>query len=528
MKCAHCNNEVEPEDGMVYCPHCGAAFGATEPDAGMPVAFGPPRFPDAMPVSWVYALSLVAAAALDIFLLGHQRGLNVFVAGAAGVLMWWTPLRRRGLTPPLLPFVIFASVCVALSAQSSGAADRAFYLLWFSAFLYYSIECRNRLLGVEGRALTPLMSRVGGLFAEAAAEAGARPAAADATPSRTRQVALGLLVAVPLVLIIFSLMSSADELFSREVSELFGRLEHWPGHLFRIVCIAVVVFAGTGLKALARERGPIADAHPIAKFPLLSATIVLGALALALGFFLAVHLRTLSMSEKEIFEQTGMIFRTYIRRGFSELLAAEIIVGTTLLVVLHTREWEAESGRGHRLLAWTLVALTALMSCSCALRLYYYVDEYGLTLVRSLNAVGIAVSFACLAFVAVRAADPLPLNVSIGRILRITLVFFTAWSCLLPVRMIAEYNARKYASGHQVELRYFRHLGPDAYPAFERAMQYDPSAGKTPYREYIKTWAVLEKERLKTATFFEWNPATDPAMQSLDKIIERSGGNINN
>jgi hypothetical protein len=156
------------------------------------------------------------------------------------------------------------------------------------------------------------------------------------------------------------------------------------------------------------------------------------------------------------------------------------------------------------------------------MRLFYYVDEYGLTLVRSLNAVGIAVSFACLAFLAARAAAPLPLNVSAGRIMRIMLIFYTAWSCLLPVRMIAVYNAAKYAGGHPVELQYLQHLGPDAYPALERALRHNPSAYVAPYSEYVHSWAKDERSRLKDASLLEWNPARGPAMKSLDRIIELS------
>ena len=528
MICPTCGAELVPDAN--YCANCRAYVGPAAPvdnQAGArahvnhAASVEQAQLPNEAPMSWIAGAALLVAMVADIFLMLHARGINILFVGAAAWLMWWIPLRRRtpALWPPGAPALVFAAMTVSMFFQASGAADRILYPLWLAALVYYAAACRNRLLGLEGQRLDRLSARWGG-FSQATGAFLKGSASGEQKRSTGRQVILGLAVALPLCYVVLVLLSNADAMFELSVRNLMDAIAELPGHVFRIAALTVVLAVWGGLLLLARRRSGPMPGWEKPSFPLLSGAIVLASLAAVTGFFLCVHLQTVMLSPAEFMELVGQTYRSYLRRGFAELLTVEIIIGLTLLYILHTEQWREGAGLVHRAVSWCLIALTAGLAVSCAVRLVNYVDGYGLTLVRSLNFMGVALSFVCLGYLAVRVARPHSVYTSVSFIAKLFLVFFTIWSCLMPVQVIAWYNTQKleYHPEHYIE--YFQYLGPDTYPDMATWLEQNPDAVHPAVKYEIRQWAEEERKDLSKRAWFEWNPGLARARAALDRLVD--------
>lgn len=480
------------------------------------------EFPDVVSSGVVFVLSLLTATLIDFAMLRHHRGVNFMGVTVAIAFIWHVLVfrGRPGARLPWLPAVLFLAVGGAMSLQSEGAVDQVFHPLWAAALLYLGVASRNRLMGLESAAVSPLAPRLFRAPSIFSKNLGDRLSGGGGGGARltARHVLIGLAVAIPIVALLLMLMGQADVAFENALGRFFETLKDVPSHIFWIIFFTVAFSYWISALVLAR-RVEKRTARPL-EFPLISSVVVLASVAAVLSWFLFVHARSLLMSETEIMKATGMALRTYIRRGFAELLVAEALVGATTLVILHTGPWRSGARAAHKALAWLLIALTVCLSMSSAARLAYYIDEKGLSLVRSLNAAGIALSFACLIYLAVLTARPATLYRAIGMIARFSLIFYVAWAWTFPARTIAWYNAEKYIEGRPIELWYLGHLGPDAYPAFvwvlESGKLQPVDMDKTSV-EWYENLITAECADLAERAWFERTPGTAAALEAFKK-----------
>ena len=301
-------------------------------------------------------------------------------------------------------------------------------------------------------------------------------------------VALGLLMAAPVLLVVISGLAVADVVFGA----LFGRLFDWLegldalGVLMRTLWTAVLTLVFfSALFFLRHEPKRSEGQEKLDPLPLSALITILALLTAVCAVFAAVQFKYLFGGEEAAAMSGG--WAEYARSGFFSLVGVAAIVMATALACSRAGR---ESLIG-RVLVLALIALTFVILASAAYRLYLYVTAYGLSVMRLMAAWAILATGVCLVLTAVK-------TISAG-------FRFWPWAagCVLVMwlcfafvplgSIIASYNVDAYLGGRleQVDATYLYSLGPGS----------------------------LEPLRELRASGLEWNDGTWPD-DHLDNLID--------
>lgn len=197
-------------------------------------------------------------------------------------------------------------------------------------------------------------------------------------------VGIGIVLAVPLLVVFGGLFAEADAGFESLVNSVRLDVPALVGHVFltaviggltmgalRGACLGVAETAGVGERA----------ASPALRFT--SAATTLGALDLLFLVFVTLQIRWLFGGMAVITATTGLTIAEYARRGFFELVTASALVLPVLLVA----DWATLRDRprertAFRALALLLVAMVGVLLLSALQRMLLYVRTFGLTELR--------------------------------------------------------------------------------------------------------------------------------------------------
>lgn len=208
----------------------------------------------------------------------------------------------------------------------------------------------------------------------------------EALPLRGRwrelgAVGIGLLIALPLLLVFGALFVSADAGFESLVASVHIDVASLMSHVgLTTVCAA---FAAGALRGAAFGDASIAALGERATSPGLRFTTtatVLAALDLLFLLFVVVQARWLFGGAALVQSTTGLTVAEYARRGFFELVTAAALVVPLLLVA----EWATlregpKQETSFRALATLLVLLVGVLLVSALQRMLLYVANFGLT-----------------------------------------------------------------------------------------------------------------------------------------------------
>jgi len=194
-------------------------------------------------------------------------------------------------------------------------------------------------------------------------------------------VGIGLLIALPLVLVFGALFMSADAAFESLVTSMHIDVESLASHVALTgVCAA---FAAGALRGVCFGDASVAALGERAASPALrftTAVTVLAVLDLLFLLFVALQLRWLFGGMALVQATTGLTVAEYARRGFFELVTASALV----IPVLLTAEWATlregpKQETSFRALATLLVLLVGVLLASALQRMLLYVSVFGLT-----------------------------------------------------------------------------------------------------------------------------------------------------
>jgi hypothetical protein len=194
----------------------------------------------------------------------------------------------------------------------------------------------------------------------------------------------GLGLAVPLLVVLGTLLGSADILFAR-LFEIVPDLEDSIAH-------AVLIGLGAwGMAGLLRVAAATPPASVPQRFPLLGAveaTVVLTSVIVLFAGFAVTQVVALAGGGRHVVETAGLTYAEYARSGFFQLVAVAAIALAVLLTV--DAFTGSSTGRARRrlvLLSEVVVALTLVVVVSALRRLDLYKNAYGLTMLRLYAAV---------------------------------------------------------------------------------------------------------------------------------------------
>ena len=203
-------------------------------------------------------------------------------------------------------------------------------------------------------------------------------------------VGVGLMLALPVVLVLATLLAEADPIFKRQITHLFDFLsfEKLAEYIFRsiYILIAAYLLAGTYLYAVFSSPGEkVSEGEPWFK-PFLGwieAVTLLGCVDALFAFFVSVQFRYFFGGRANIAAE-GFTYSEYARRGFGELVAVAFL---SLMLFLGleaiTRRTQQPARRAFTGLGILLVALVGVILVSAFQRLMLYEAAYGFSRLRT-------------------------------------------------------------------------------------------------------------------------------------------------
>ena len=200
----------------------------------------------------------------------------------------------------------------------------------------------------------------------------------------------GLLIALPIIAIFASLLSSADVIFAQRLDdfiELF-RLENLPEYIFRGILILIIAYFLLGILLHAARKSQneklIGEEKPLLA-PFLGFTessIVLGSVLALFISFVVIQFQYFFGGNANIHIE-GYTYAEYARRGFGELVTVALFsLFLFLSLSTITRREKKTQQKIFSASGITLVALVLVMLLSAFYRLKLYESAYGFSRLR--------------------------------------------------------------------------------------------------------------------------------------------------
>ena len=346
----------------------------------------------------------------------------------------------------------------------------------------------------------------------------------------------GLLIALPIVAIFASLLSSADLIFAQRMEsfiELF-RLENLPEYVFRGIYILIIAYILIGVLRYAarksRDEKLIGEEKPMLA-PFLGfteASIVLGSVLLLFAAFVMVQFQYFFGGQANI-NIEGYTFSEYARQGFGELVTVAIFslflfLGLSSLTRRTEKERKIFSGLGI-----TLVLLVLVMLVSAFQRLTLYETVYGFSRLRTYPHVFMVWLGALL--ITVVALEIMRKQRAFAPALAFAIIGFAATLNLLNVdAFIVRQNVLRSAGDAKLDIAYLASLSDDAVPALTKML--DESSVSPMTREAVSAslichWYQNESRFNETYPWQSFHLSHWAAFQTYTAINPVEGYTIN-
>ncbi len=299
-------------------------------------------------------------------------------------------------------------------------------------------------------------------------------------------VVRGIVIALPVIAIFASLLSSADPVFAARLEDFVDlfNIDNLPEYIFRMVYIFVFAYAiaGVFLHAAQKSDDKVEEKNLIPPFlGFTESAIVLGSVTLLFAAFVVIQFQYFFGGQSNI-NIEGYTYSEYARRGFGELVTVAFFSLLMLLGLggVTKRETEVQR-RVFSSLGIVLVGLVIVMQVSAFQRLVLYENAYGFSRLRTYTHVFML--WLAVLLIVVAALELLKKERAIGFAMVLASLGFVASLGLLNVdSFIVKQNIQRELRGtteenlterQQVELdtQYFLGLSDDAIPAMVTGFQ---------------------------------------------------------
>src|SRR5258706_1516802 len=312
-----------------------------------------------------------------------------------------------------------------------------------------------------------------------------QPSLSEKRTSSVWPILRGIVIALPVIAIFASLLSSADPIFAdrfKKFVDLF-KIDNLPEYIFRLVYILIFayVMAGTFLHDAQKSNESVEEKPRFTPFlGFTESTIVLGSVVILFAAFVAIQFQYFFGGQANIHIE-GYTYAEYARKGFGELVAVAFF---SLLLLLGlgsiTRRDTESQRRSFSAFGVGLVGLVLVMLVSAFQRLVLYETAYGFSRLRTYTHVFIIWLALLLVTVVVleimrleRAAGLAMILASLGFVVSLSLLNVDAFIVVQNVQREPRSDADKSLTQGRVDLdaQYFLNLSDDAVPALAKAFQ---------------------------------------------------------
>lgn len=321
-----------------------------------------------------------------------------------------------------------------------------------------------------------------------------------------RNILIGLTVSAPILLIVITLLASADTVFQNLITDLLKPLE-FIGSIplaERVGAVAIITIVLFGYVAVVLKVKVDGTSESITKDSgSWDAIIIATVLVMVNGvyiLFCAIQFTYLFGGEEVIRSIPDFTYAEYARRGFAELIVVTVINLGLLLIGLHFTKNNARLDRLLQGLRCLLVLCTIIILYSAHSRLKLYEAAYGYTYARIFAHTFIGLLFILFLLTLYKLSrQELPL---IKAFAIAALLTYTTLNYINVDAIIARKNIDRYFETGKIDLDYLQQLSYDAIPELTRfsttdnedtaaktiaAFLYDKRAelrSKTPWQAY--------------------------------------------
>jgi hypothetical protein len=349
----------------------------------------------------------------------------------------------------------------------------------------------------------------------------------------------GIVIALPVLAIFASLLSSADPIFARRLGDFITlfNIENLPEYIFRLVYILVIAYALAGiyLHAAQKSSEPVAEKTWVSPFlGFTESAIVLGSVVALFSIFVIIQFQYFFGGQANISVE-GYTYSEYARKGFGELVAVAFM---SLLLLLGlsaiTRRETDTQKRAFSILGIVLVGLVIVMLISAYQRLVLYETVYGFSRLRTYTHVFMIWLGLLLVTVVVleaihreRAAGLAMLLAALGFIVSLGLLNVDAFIVERNIQREVQGGTGEVTSrnGDTLDVQYFLNLSDDAVPPLVTAYQ-DETLPGTVREEIAASLVCIRYTRDKDTNKLPWQSfhfsryAADRAFETVNKNLD--------
>lgn len=328
------------------------------------------------------AAAILGAAAPILFYdsSAHGLGIGLWLLICSAAILALHGRRPLGARRWLIAPVIVAAL--GLMHNDSRGLDEANLLLAASAIGLLALTSEiGKWPGFFAQLLSPFGSLIAPFYG--LRDLIRRPKVGIQLPKGMAGPLLAALAAVPVMIAVGQLLSSADPAFARlfDIQVEFD----FASVVGRTVLGGVMALSVAGVLALiSSPTAPPKPGEPMrfGSRPQAAAAAFLSPIILIFGLFLGVQASSLFGGAGHVMQTAGLSFADYARRGFFQIAAAAAIVAPLAFAAQHVASSGGARPRSFQWLAGVLVSQLLLLLASAAWRMSAYVEAYGLSPLR--------------------------------------------------------------------------------------------------------------------------------------------------
>lgn len=338
--------------------------------------------------------------------------------------------------------------------------------------------------------------------------------------SRTAPILRGLLFALPLLLFLGFLLSSADPYFGDWMGSLFVDFQNLPEYIVRLLIVLLVAYILLAAYMFAFNRSrkqKLIGANGAAISIGLGwgeAITVLSAVIVLFAAFVAIQFRYFFGGLANVVQgPAGFTFAEYARRGFGELVVVAVTaLGLFIILSAITKRTKGSQQSWFSGLGITLFALVAVILASAFERLLLLEEAYGFTRLRTYPHVFMV--WLGILLLAVVLLEAFGRQRAFALATMLAIVGFTATLPILNVdAFIASTNIQRATLRQPLDAQYLASLSSDAIPVMLANYEDEPTSN---LQNALACYKKLNTQATKA--WQGWNLSAVLADQQLEGV----------
>lgn len=288
---------------------------------------------------------------------------------------------------------------------------------------------------------------------------------------RTSQITKGILITLPIVLFFLFLLSSADLVFKKLVTNLFIFNFNFDSEVvLQISLIFLFTLLWLGVYTYILENVSKTNNQPLSavvsryNFGNIEAGILFSTLNVLFLAFVIIQIKYLFAGHGAI-TQLGFTYAEYAHKGFGELIVVALL--TFVLLFLAERYLERSENKSSllfKILTGILIMFVLVIMTSAFIRLGIYEEAYGFTVLRILVQAFIIWLTAVFLWLAYKIIKGVEDRSFIFGIFLLVVLFFVVFNLLNPDSFVTRKNINQFTKTGTLDTIYLSTLSADAVP----------------------------------------------------------------